>query len=326
MRYSNQQATATWSCVGILLFMNSWATLLILFSQYFIRFIISHTCTGFMTILSGRKPWMEQEKCEYDIDIMDGRIRLLSAHMGWLNSKLTVFTTYPLNCTFNYSRVEMRWFNASELFEAYNFGEVTNVMSDWTGNIYTRVSDVLRLALSHRFQMTYIDADIVFLSNNASLFQKPFTGACVWYDHGKSLEISNSAFCLPQHVLLHLLSLQKQIILYKSQKSIEYRYTELGPMIFSKILLNNYSISYYAQNSPKNPRLLPMIRMIREYDMIMLHITRSIRKVWGGRTWEALGHIRSRLNLPNLTIPKSTNAYLLDHPHYQLLPIGEAII
>eukprot|EP01041_Mallomonas_annulata_P006401 gene6401-12943_t len=271
-------------------------------------------CNGFMTLLAGRKPWMESEACEKSTFLTDERIRLLSAEMTIMNSSLTVYTTYPLtsSCSFQYPNVVMSYFNASELLLSYNFTAAIPRMSRWKVQGYTRVSDILRLALAHRFQKTYIDTDIVFLQLNEGLYMKSFVSACIWRDSGAAIEITNSAFCLERNILKEMMSFQMNRIIFGSDS---YMYTELGPSMFHKILLNNHDILLYSQNSPKDPRPLQMVRNTLTYNYALLHLTTSIRKAWNQNFFHYINQIRIRLNLTRLHIPESTNEIFLNRNH-----------
>ena len=121
----------------------------------------------------------------------------------------------------------MKFFNATELLQSYGYNtSVLEIMSHWDLSGYTRVSDIIRLALAHKYLKTYIDIDILFLElSNKTIFMKSFVSACIWRDIEASIEITNSAFCLNRDVLQEMMEFQIHRILTNNSF---YFYTELG--------------------------------------------------------------------------------------------------
>lgn len=78
------------------------------------------------------------------------------------------------------------------------------------GEVVTRTSDVMRLLLAHENSLSYLDTDVLLLSNNASTYLHEFSAVAVWADSFAALEPTNSAFCLsrrrlPPHCCPHCL-------------------------------------------------------------------------------------------------------------------------
>ena len=268
-----------------------------------------NVCDGFMTLLAGRKPWMEQENCFLSFLKMDQRIRMLSAQMKLMNSSLTVYTSYSYKsprCNYQYPGIILEAFNASELLYSYGFGDALGKMSNWSLQGHTRTSDIIRLALAHRYKKTYIDMDIIFMKLNSDYYNRNFVSACLWNTDGPTIEITNSAFCLQRNILETLLTEQKIRILSGTHS---YHYTELGPMLFLKTILNNQKIFIYSQNSPKFASVNGLVHGVRSYGHYLLHLTTAIRKFYRNAYILNLRTIRSQLSLPPLFIPPSTMVY-----------------
>ena len=273
----------------------------------------ANDCHGFMTVIATRKPWNNDndEDCAETAFAMDERLRILSAEMLFMKTNLTVYTTYVryMDCHLNYPGIIVEFFNATELLHSYGFDSPTlHVMSNWSVQGYARTSDVVRLALAHRYRKTYIDPDILFLRLNVTMYSREFVSVCMWANSGPSMELTNSAFCLRRDILMEMLIEQKKRILTGSQI---YRYTELGPILFLKTFINNRKVLFYSQNAPKEASVLKVIRSIRTFDHKMLHLTTAIRKAWGDKYVTALHIIRTRLQLPSLHIQQSWNPEML---------------
>ena len=238
---------------------------------------IDHKCDGFMVLLAGKYPWKSAERCTDSFIRLAERIRVLSFQMTSMNSTLTVFSTYEKteSCDFKMPNVIVEQFNAKELLISYGFQDVLPIMNSWSLKSYTRTSDILRILLAHKYKKVYLDTDVHVLNMTKSLFMQPFVGAAVWSDSKCALEISNSAFCLPLNVLQDMIEfIHRRIKLGNSM----YQYTELGPSMFHKILLNKFSIPLYSQNHPAESSLDKLADHIKLYHHNHLHLTGKIRK------------------------------------------------
>lgn len=173
-------------------------------------------------------------------------LRVLSAQMKQMGSKLTVFSTYEdePGCRFQYANIELQRIDVSFLLKKHNFtGKLLQYMTErWNIVTYSRFSDILRLLLAFEHQKTYVDPDILFLDlDDLSVFESPFVSFAVWNDTGSSLELSNSAFCLPRPVLKALIEKQRWKINTKIEeeertgKEASYSYTEFGPSLFQQV-------------------------------------------------------------------------------------------
>ncbi len=154
--------------------------------------------------------------------------------MTAMNSTFTLYTTDRLQCEFNYPNLKVSTFNATELLMEYGFQSAFPIMDACDATRFTRISDILRICLAHKFQQSYLDTDVTFLHLNKIFFERAYVGAAVWMDKKNAIEITNAAFCLPRVVLTDMVSYQVQRILTGGD---EYFYTEMGPSMFHKVQL-----------------------------------------------------------------------------------------
>ena len=68
----------------------------------------------------------------------------------------------------------------------YNFTEVIEDIMAWKEKDLTRTSDIIRLCIAHRYSMSYVDLDIMFLANSTERFLREYVPACIWGDEGLS--------------------------------------------------------------------------------------------------------------------------------------------
>lgn len=277
------------------------------------------------------------------------------------NTQLTIYTSYryTMGCDYRhrYSNIHIVNFDALEIMKEYGYGvELLDYMTaKWNIFSFSRISDVLRLMLAHKFKQTYIDLDIVFLYNTSASnmhisgdiagvasgtgvaidrsvissdydseassnrmkfyaqtliesgryvhsspvqlldkLQHYFATAAVWSDTGDAapqqggcgVEYSNCAFCLPQSLLLDMISRQRGIISRKmlafrdlGEGGDRYYYTELGPALFQKVLMNHPqgNIHIYSHNHPEVSALDSVRAGMVEYGHPFLHLTGRIR-------------------------------------------------
>ena len=82
---------------------------------------------------------------------------------------LTIYTTYEssIGCDYKdrYPNIILVHFNALDLLREYGYTKdlIGYMTEKWNIMSYSRISDVLRLMLAHKYKKTYIDLDIVFL-------------------------------------------------------------------------------------------------------------------------------------------------------------------
>lgn len=238
-------------------------------------------CDGFMTVMAERMPWKSgEEDCEFSIKQIGSRLTVLSVLMGhMISTNLTVFTTFK-NMTacglkMPLPHVNFEYVDATRLLLEYGYGNALTNMRKWNVTGYTRTSDVLRILLAHKFQKTYIDTDIHFLNLDVAHYKQPFASAAIWQHHENSIEISNSAFCLPRNILNDMMAFQRQRI---EKDPYNFFYTELGPSMFHRVLLNKHSVQLYSQNHPTEFNFTKIAMSILLNQHKFLHLTGSIRK------------------------------------------------
>ena len=235
------------------------------------------TCDNFMSVLLTRTLWSKSnESCAPTFFELDDQIRIFSAQMTELNSTLTIFTNYDLrnSCAFDYPNIFLSSFDAIDLLLENGFGGELQIMKSWGDTGYTRVSDIFRLLLAQKHRKTYIDFDIHFLNTTRTLYMNQFVGAAMWNDNKCAIEITNSAFCLNNNVLNDLITYLKQRIITNNNY---YFYTELGPSMFHKVIMNNHPILLYSQNHPQLHSIDDIVASMNLYHHHFLHLTGRIR-------------------------------------------------
>jgi hypothetical protein len=168
--------------------------------------------------------------------------------MEMMEANLTVFVTQQVGFNFSYPYINFQWFSQADLLDEYGFGQkVRTKISNWPSGRYTRMTDIVRVMLAHKYRLSYIDLDMCFVSMNRDWYMRPYVGAAIWQNEKNAIEMTNAAFCFPRHVLEDITRHQHQRIAYGSDK---YFYTELGPAMFMKVLANHHYILMLSQNSP----------------------------------------------------------------------------
>jgi hypothetical protein len=270
------------------------------------------TCNGFFTVLMEREPWVTrgEEPCADSFGKVDEEARILSAQMQSMGATLTVFTSYRLprvGCSFfDYPNIEVVHVDVFALMQEYGFDAVVEKLSRVRLPEYTRVSDIVRIMLAHKYEKTYIDFDIHFISNQKAVFERTFVGAQVWSEIKCSLEITNAAFCLPRDVLTALLDYMRERILSGGDM---YYYAELGPVMFMKVLMNRFAVPLYSMNNPEDDDPRSTARDIRKYNHSLLHLTSTIRlflvEKRRGTFLNFVHSVRREAGLPALSLPPS---------------------
>jgi len=256
-------------------------------------------CQGFFAL------WPSD--CVDRFEELDEKMRTLSAQMVAMNSSLTLFVTAGKQCEFPYPSIEVQVFNATELLVSMGFSEAFPIMDTWKKTRYTRISDILRIGLAHKYGKSYLDTDVTFLLLQKKYYERAYAGAALWSNLKNAIEITNAAFCLPRAVLANMMSFQKTRVLRGSDA---YFYTELGPSMFHNVLMNRHAVVLYSQNHPAQPSLDAIARDVHAYGHLQLHLTGHVRKGNAALSFgQIVNTIRRKCGLPELTfLPPSAFA------------------
>ena len=226
------------------------------------------------------------------------KLTLLSEQFRIMNSNLTVYVTGMRSCDINLKNIKFQLYNATSILTEYGFGSVISKMYAWK-NKYTRLADIVRILLAHKYQMTYLDVDVHFLDLHKELYQIPFVSAALWSDNKNAIEITNAMFCLPKNILEDMIQFQLNRV---SKGSDTYFYTELGPSMFHHVLINRYSIPLYSHNSPIEPSIDKIAYDIQLYGHKHLHLCGHVRKGNSDLKFsELVNQIREKVGLPKLS-------------------------
>ena len=259
----------------------------------------------FFTLLADKMPWRQNqtEDCLVSFTFARDKIVSLSHRIAVMNSTLTIYTSMnnlPA-CKSLYehlTNVNIVYFDGVKLLQEYGYiNKIKERIDLWALTGYTRSSDIYRLMIAHKYNQIYTDNDIYFLNTSINLYTIPFVGVGVWQDIENALEISNCVFCLPKNILYEMILFQQNRI----QNGIStYYYTELGPSMFHKILMNKQSgISLYSQNHPKEIDIKKIAQSIHIYGHLFLHLTTSIRKDYRTLTMNQIANkIKIAANIP----------------------------
>lgn len=237
------------------------------------------TCSGFFTVqTAGVGRLARKESCAESHNALSDRYAVWNEQMQAFNTTLSIYSNFHdagSVCNFDeYSNLQMIPFEADALFERLNMTDAFKTMETWPDR-RTRFADVMRLLLAYETRKTYIDTDIFFIDMHEAHYMHPFAGATVYRDDLNALEITNAAFCLPQSLLQRMLSFVDRRICLGSKK---YFYTELGPSMFHKVLLNHYpAVALYSVNRG-SPDLDLLAREALIYSHRLLHLSGHIRK------------------------------------------------
>jgi len=251
------------------------------------------TCEDFFTV------WPSD--CTDKLDDLHLKLGVLSAQMTLMNTTLTVYVTDEKMCEFPFTSILIEKIDLKELLVEHGFQKALKNIDEWPKNKFTRISDVLRLALASKYSKTYIDIDVTFLRMQKELYQRSFVGAAIWKDAKNAIELTNGIFCLPQHVLLDMMGYQRQRILHGKD---EYFYTELGPSMFHNVLMNRHEVMMYSHNNPTEASLDGIARAIHQYGHMHLHLTGHVRKGNSHLNFgDIVNKIRRKAGLPMLQYP-----------------------
>ena len=252
------------------------------------------TCDGFFAL------WPSD--CVERFEELDEKMRVLSAQMSAMGANLTLFVTGAKQCLFPYPGIHVNVFNSTELLVSMGFSEAFPRMSTWKKTRFTRISDILRIGLAHKYQMSYLDTDVTFLLLQKEAFERAYAGAAMWSNLKNAIEVTNAAFCLPRPVLADMMAFQKARILKGGDA---YFYTELGPSMFHNVLMNRYPVMLLSQNHPAQPSLDAIARDVHLFGHTQLHLTGHVRKGNADLSFgEVVNAIRSKCGLPALSYPQ----------------------
>lgn len=275
-----------------------------IFFSYSSQYIHANQCKQeFFTVLADKMPWKSNSNdCITSFMSAKDRILLLSVSLHQMNSTLTIYTSFDnidtCRSLYGFKNVYITTFNAKELLFEYKYPQdVLKVMNNWNLLGYARSSDIIRLMLAHKYNQIYVDTDVHFLDHNISAYTIPYVAVNVWQDIENALEISNCAFCLPSSTLLTMIQFQQNRILKGPEA---YQYTELGPSMFHKVLMNQpNTVALYSQNHPKETNFIKIAESVVLYHHKFLHVTTAIRKSHPSlHIIEIVNKIRKELNLP----------------------------
>jgi len=104
----------------------------------------------------------------------------------------------------------------------------------------------------------------------------------MWNDVESSVELSNSAFCFTKSICEDIMEYVKLLILKPKQK---FRYTEFGPSILHKVLINNHQIFLYSQNHPEKYEFKEIAQGYELFGHKMIHLTGFIRTKAGYKSY-----------------------------------------
>jgi hypothetical protein len=249
-------------------------------------------CGGFFTVLSDI--WFPAEP-NTTLQNVESQLRMQSYQMRELNETLTVYTTAELAPTLHVwhrseghvSALRFVEFDAPELLRQNGFNDRhLERMSEWHRHPkahYSRMSDVLRLAIAAESGLAYLDLDMVLLAPSADRYLRtPVLAAPVWADESKAgggtIEIQNSGFCLGRSQLRSTILPIITALIDDKGAAQEYFYTELGPHVFQRALSQLGPIELLPTCKPWEPNERRIVEQHRKYHFEWLHLCRSIRE------------------------------------------------
>jgi hypothetical protein len=234
-------------------------------------------------------------------------VKAMSIQMASYGKTFTIFTvrnSTASSCSFDHLRnIKLIDFDARATLFEYNFTDLVDEIMSWKGVDLTRTSDILRLCLAHKYQMSYLDLDIMLLGNSSDIYTQQYVPAAIWAREEASIELTNSAFCLKRDILEDMMIFQRNRIRQREKK---WFYTELGPSMFTYVLFNRWPIFILSQNHPLDFTINSIVEKVREYNHLQLHLTTFIR--WKLHTKFKMDYIdifqsiRSALNLKALNV------------------------
>jgi hypothetical protein len=248
----------------------------------------------------------------------------INLQMQWYNTIITIFIAPVDNDETNklcikheliqkYKFIKFIHFNHTELLMEFDFTEEALIaINSWP---YLRrvdslrKSDILRLCLASKYRSTYIELDILLLSENINPYLMYFSSVILWKNDGFGIEFSNTAFCLHPYLINKILKYQLTRILkhttvsfeekivdlpfnltaeeeegylnYKIVKEItvkshgekNWKFDELGPVSFHLNLINSkIPIRLLSQNIPNEFNISKIKQGINDYGHLFLHV------------------------------------------------------
>lgn len=107
------------------------------------------------------------------------RVKLISLQMVIMNATFTLFVTSLNGCNIEYPNIIIKEFNINELLISYKYNDIViNKINKWNKKRYTRISDILRLCLAHKYSLSYIDTDVHFLELVKNKYMISYIGIC----------------------------------------------------------------------------------------------------------------------------------------------------
>lgn len=206
-------------------------------------------CHGFFTVLANA--WIPDEatSCNATYQKFEEQLVVHNQQLLRMNSTMKIFTTWTPEqlqepgCHLNqYPALEPVQFDPEQILLDHGF---TNEHVDWLmhwGNLrrpalrrnhlVARLSDVFRIVLGMKYSLAYADLDMVYLSDDATIYlQVPNVAVPIWQEEKGAFEIQNSGFCFTRPQLQVLLNDTLTIVQSKGPDQIHrnlYFYTELG--------------------------------------------------------------------------------------------------
>lgn len=249
----------------------------------------AHCCNDFFGTLA---PWAGKggKTCATILtNDMYNRLMVVNSKMQEFDTYYTMYIDYSISQEENalcydeilrpelgLDRIKIEDYSAKQLLTKYGFdnddiGRVKAI------NGMQGKSDVMRLVLAAEYGQTYMDTDVIILSDNYEDFKKPFVGMAVWGENSASLEMTNSVFCLPKEVLTKSLDTVKQIMIGHGDRG--YFDQELGSSLFQKTVTNHadHPVHIYAVNHPQIDNVPSISESYDTYGFKLMHLTTRIR-------------------------------------------------
>lgn len=245
---------------------------------------IASVCSNYFTLLP-LSPF-DGDSCSL-LQNYSSYFSILSLQMITLNSSIAILTQSPLShCQQNlmgYQNLYFRPINPLELFQEYHL----------PADRYDppSVSDILKLLIAHKFQFTYIELGIHFLSTAPADFSEEMFVALQIWDHLKcSQQISNLAFCLSQSALDDLIKEVRESS--PSTAPLDY-----GTSLFTQILPNRYPLRLLSLNHPEVFTFPEIFTDYQDYQHRFLFLPLSLAP---SQYWIYVDTLRSELGFPPL--------------------------
>jgi hypothetical protein len=162
----------------------------------------------------------------------------------------------------NYSNLHFKSINTSELFQEYLLPVADS--SDTSSN-----SNILKLLVAHKYQFTYIELGIHFLSVVPQDFsEQMFLSLPIWNHMKCSQQLSNLAFCLSQSALEDLLKEVRES--FSSRTPMDY-----ATSLLTQTLPNRYPLRLLSLNHPEVFTLPEVLTDYNDYQHKLLYLPLS---------------------------------------------------